>query len=80
LLIIDREYASKLGMVAPQGAGSLLIVVFGIVSSFCIILVFNIENTIFNTARYVYADKDAGSVEFTVGVLANAFKAKSSNF
>ena len=60
----------------PQGMGSFLIVVFGIVSSVGIILVLNVVNTILNIALYVYANtvEEPGTV--TINVLASAFKPK----
>ena len=60
----------------PQGTGSFLIVVFGIVSSLGIILVLNVVNAILNIALYVYANtvEERGTV--TINVLASAFKPK----
>jgi hypothetical protein len=75
-ILITIRIIVRLGIVMPQGMGSFLIVVFGIVSSLGIILVLNVVNTILNIALYVYANtvEEPGTV--TINVLASAFKPK----
>ena len=61
---------------APKGLGTFLVVALGGLSSLCIILVFNVANTVFNTALYVYASTGAEPAAFDVQILVSAFKIK----
>jgi hypothetical protein len=61
---------------APKGLGTFLVVALGGLSSLCIILVFNVANTVFNTALYVYASTGAEPAAFDAQILVSAFKAK----
>ena len=61
---------------APKGLGTFLVVALGGLSSLCIILVFNVANTVFNTALYVYASTGAGPAAFDAQSLVSAFKTK----
>ena len=61
---------------APKGLGTFLVVALGGLSSLCIILVFNVANTVFNTALYVYASTGAEPAAFDAQVLVGAFKTK----
>ena len=65
-----------LGVLVPQGLGALLVVVFGGLSSLGVILVFNVANTIFNTALYVYASTGEEPGAFDAELLVSAFKNK----
>jgi len=65
-----------LGTLVSQGPGTLLVVVFGGIGLLGIVLVFNVANTIFNTALYVYASTGKEPVAFDAEVLVSAFKAK----
>ena len=61
---------------APKGLGTFLVVALGGLSSLCIILVFNVANTVFNTALYVYASTGAEPAVFDEQILVSAFKTK----
>ena len=67
-----------LGLVtlAPKGLGTLLVVALGGLSSLCVILVFNVANTVFNTALYVYASTGEEPAAFDAEILVSAFKTK----
>jgi hypothetical protein len=61
---------------APKGLGTFLVVALGGLSSLCIILVFNVANTVFNTALYVYASTREEPAAFDAEILVSAFKTK----
>jgi hypothetical protein len=61
---------------APKGLGTFLVVALGGLSSLCIVLVFNVANTVFNTALYVYASTGAEPATFDAQILVSAFKTK----
>ena len=61
---------------APKGLGTFLVVALGGLSSLCIILVFNVANTVFNTALYVYASTGEEPAAFDAEILVSAFKTK----
>jgi len=65
-----------LGTLVPQGPGTLLVVALGGVCLLGVILVFNVANTIFNTALYVYGSTGKEPAAFDARVLVSAFKAK----
>ena len=65
-----------LGTLVPQGPGTLLVVALGGVCLLGVILVFNVANTIFNTALYVYGSTGKEPAAFDAQVLVSAFKAK----
>ena len=63
-------------MLVPQGPGSFLVLALGGLSSLCVILVFNVANTVFNTALYVYANTGEEPAAFDAETLVSAFKTK----
>ena len=66
-----------LGALAPQGPGTLLVLAFGGLCALSVILVFNVANTVFNTALYVYANTGEEPTAFDAKVLVGALKTKS---
>ena len=77
-LCILAVIVTTVGLVAlaPQGPGSFLVVALGVLSSLCVILVFNVANTVFNTALYVYASTGKEPAAFDAEILVSAFKTK----
>jgi hypothetical protein len=67
-----------LGTLAPPGPGTLLVLAFGGLCALSVILVFNVANTVFNTALYVYANTGEEPTAFDAKVLVGALKTKSS--
>ena len=65
-----------LGILVPQGPGALVVMALGAVCLLGVFLVFNVANTIFNTALYVYASTGKEPAAFDAEVLVSAFKAK----
>ena len=61
---------------APEGLAGFIAVAFGGLSALIVILVFNVANTIFNTALYVYASTGAEPAAFDAETLVKAFKDK----
>ena len=61
---------------APKGLGEFIVLAFGGLSALVVILVFNVANTIFNTALYVYASTGKEPAVFDAETLVRAFKAK----
>ena len=65
-----------LGILVPQGPGGLVVMALGSICLLGVFLVFNVANTIFNTALYVYASTGKEPAVFDAEVLVNAFEAK----
>ena len=65
-----------LGILVPQGPGGLVVMALGAICLLGVFLVFNVANTIFNTALYVYASTGKEPAVFDAEVLVNAFEAK----
>lgn len=63
-----------LATLVPEGPGALFVVGLGAVCSLGVILVFNVANTVFNTALYVYASTGKEPATFDTEVLISAFK------
>ena len=65
-----------LGILVPQGPGALVVMALGAVCLLGAFLIFNVANTIFNTALYVYATTGKEPAAFDAEVLVSAFKAR----
>ena len=61
-------------MVMPTGVGTIIAISVGGICILGVVLVFNVANTIFNTALYVYASTGEEPAAFGNDTLANAFQ------
>jgi hypothetical protein len=58
----------------PEGPGALFVVALGGICCLAVVLIFNVANTVFNTALYVYASTGTEPATFDAEVLVSAFK------
>ena len=74
LLVIG--FAALLWTILPGMAGMIAAFVVGVVGTMMVILVFNVANTVFNTALYVYGTTGQEPGEFAKETLDGAFRTR----
>ena len=76
-ILVTIGATAALVIALPVSSLTPIIIGLGIVGVIAIILIFNVANTVFNTALYVYASTGQEPEMFAAGTLANTFTRKS---